>query len=154
MTVVIGPAELDALEIAALIGAHLGFAHRVTPPGHVFALDAGGLRDPAVTLFAARLGTDLVGLGALKQLDAGHGEIKSMHTAARARRLGVGRAMVEHLLGEARARGYRRVSLETGTGADFLPAHRLYAGFGFEPCEPFADYAASEYSVGMTLALG
>ena len=110
----------------ALLAVHLRFSHDVTPAGHVHALDVDGLRDPAVAFFSARRGGELLGVGALKHLDDTHGELKSMHTAAAARGQGVGRAMVEHLLAVARGRGYRRVSLETGTMDEFAPARALY----------------------------
>jgi len=100
--------------VYALLERHLGFAHEHTPIEDVHALDIDGLLDPAVTLFSARRDGVLLGIGALKQLDNDHGELKSMHTAAAARRQGVGRAMVAHLVGVARQRGYQRVSLETG----------------------------------------
>jgi len=111
------------------------------------------LLGPAVTFFALRRDGELLGVGALKELDPTHAEIKSMHTAEAARGTGVGRAMVEHLLATASARGYRRVSLETGSMDAFLPARTLYASVGFVPCGPFADYSESPNSSFMTLAL-
>ena len=95
----------------------------------------------------------LVGVGALKHLDPSHAEIKSMHTAEAARRRGIGRAMVEHLVAVARARRYRRVSLETGSAPVFAPARALYASAGFAPCGPFSDYRLSPNSAYMTLEL-
>ncbi|MEO8536059.1 MAG: GNAT family N-acetyltransferase, partial [Betaproteobacteria bacterium] len=95
----------------------------------------------------------LVGCGALRELDARHGEIKSMRTAKARRGQGVAKHMLAHILEEARRRSYARVSLETGAHAAFTPAHRLYAGFGFLPCGPFADYIADPHSVFMTKAL-
>ena len=117
-----------ASDVRVLIAAHLEFARVFTPSDHVHALPADGLVDPTVTLFGARSGGTLVGIGALKELDPGHGEIKSMHTAQSVRGQGVGRAMVEHLLATASDRGYRRVSLETGTMDAFAPARALYDG--------------------------
>ena len=140
-------------DVRALLARHLAFAHEHSPPEDVHALDLSGLLDPAVTFFSARRGPDLVGIGALKELDDGHGELKSMHTAAAERGRGVGRAMVDHLLGVARDRRYRRVSLETGTMEAFAPARSLYAGVGFTPCGPFGDYEPSPNSTFMTLAL-
>jgi putative acetyltransferase len=137
----------------ALIARHLAFARANSPPEDVHALEATALQDRDVTFFAIRDGDELVGMGALQQLDAGHGEIKSMHTAETARGRGVGRAMLHHLLAVARARGYRRVSLETGTMAAFAPARALYARAGFVVCEPFAAYGPSPNSVCMTLDL-
>ena len=138
----------------ALIERHLAFARATSPPEDVHALDVVELRDPDVTFFGIRDGDELVCMGALKQLDEGHGEIKSMHTAEGARGRGVGGAMLDHLLAVARARGYRRVSLETGSMAAFSPARALYAAVGFEVCEPFAGYPDSANSVCMTLELG
>ena len=141
-------------DVRALLARHLAFAHEHSPPEDVHALDLSGLLDPTVTFFSARRGPDLVGIGALKELDDGHGELKSMHTAAAERGRGVGRAMVDHLLGVARDRRYRRVSLETGTMEAFAPARSLYAGVGFTPCGPFGDYTPSPNSTFMTLSLG
>jgi putative acetyltransferase len=140
-------------DVCALLERHLVFAHEHTPPEHVHALDLDGLMDPAVTLYSARREGELLALGALKQLDPGHGELKSMHTAEAARRQGVGGAMVEHLLGVAGERGYRRVSLETGTTDAFGPARSLYARLGFNDCGPFGSYALSPTSAFMTRTL-
>ena len=118
------------------------------------ALDLDGLLDPALTFFIARTDGALVGIGALKQLDAEHAELKSMHTASEARGQGVARAMVNHLLAVARERGYRRVSLETGSTDAFEPARSLYASAGFERSGPYADYPDSPNSTFMTLRLG
>ena len=127
-------------DVVAVLEAHLAFAREVTPEGHVHALPLEGLFVPEVTFFTAREGAELVGIGALKRLDAAHAKIKSMHTVARSRRQGVGRAVVEHLIEFARASGYERVSLETGTMAAFARARALYSSVGFETCAPFADY--------------
>lgn len=140
-------------DIRALLERHLGFAHETTPPEDVHALDLDGLLEPAVTFFSARRDGALLGIGALKQLDDTHGELKSMHTAAAARRQGVGRAMVDHLVGVARERGYRRVSLETGSMDAFEPARSLYATAGFTVCGPFDSYQLRPNSTYMTLAL-
>jgi putative acetyltransferase len=112
-----------------------------------------GLADPAVTFFSARRDGVLVGVGALRHIDDAHGEIKSMHTAEAERGTGVGRAILDHLLAEATRRGYRRVSLETGRGEAFVPAHALYRSAGFVSCEPFGPYTANPYSTCMTLSL-
>ena len=137
----------------ALIERHLAFARANSPPEDVHALEVTELQGRDVTFFGIRDGDELVGMGALKQLDEGHGEIKSMHTVEEDRGRGAGRAMLDHLLAVARARGYRRVSLETGTMAAFAPARALYAAAGFIVCEPFAGYGASVNSVHMTLEL-
>jgi putative acetyltransferase len=140
-------------DVQALLEQHLALMLSATPPEHSFALDVDGLLDPAITFCSLRTAGELLGVGAIKQLDAGHAEIKSMHTAHAARGRGVGRAMLDHLLGLARSRGYRRVSLETGTMAVFEPARSLYASAGFVACGPFADYQPSEDNCFMTLAL-
>lgn len=142
-----------AADVRALLERHLAYARATTAPDEVYALEVDALADPAVTFFSYREGGELLGVGALKRLDDGHAEIKSMHTAEAARGRGVGRAMVEHLLGVARERGYRRISLETGTGPAFAAARSLYAGVGFVPCPPFGDYRPSPNSACMTLAL-
>ena len=141
-------------EVTALLERHLAFCHATTPAEHAFALNLDGLLAPTVTFFTLRRDGQLLGVGALKELDRTHGEIKSMHTAAEARGLGVGRAMVDYLLAAAGRRGYARVSLETGTTDAFAPARALYANAGFVPCGPFADYADSPDNTFMTLALG
>jgi putative acetyltransferase len=141
-------------DVHALLGRHLAFAHEHTPPAGVHALGLDGLLDPAVTLFSARRRRQLLAIGALKELDETHAELKSMHTAEAARRQGIGRAMVDHLLALARERGYRRVSLETGTVDAFAPARSLYASAGFTPCGPFGDYRLSPTNTFMTLLLG
>lgn len=137
----------------ALLEAHLAFARTVTPAGHVHALDLDRLRTPDISFLTARLDRTVVGVGALRRLDDQHAEVKSMHVAATTRGLGVGRAVLDHLLDLARARGFQRVSLETGTGPSFAPARALYAGAGFMTCAPFADYTDNPYSTCMTLEL-
>lgn len=137
----------------ALLERHLEFARRHSPPEDVHALDTVGLTAQTISFFSARADGRLLGIGALQQLDGHHAEIKSMHTAEAARARGVGRAMLEHLLAEARARGCRRVSLETGSMAAFEPARALYASAGFLPCEPFEGYSVSRHSTYLTLEL-
>jgi putative acetyltransferase len=144
----------QAEDVRELLHAHLTFSHEVTPAGHVHALDVGGLLDPAVTFLAARRDGLLLGVGALKELDDAHGELKSMHTAASARRQGIGQAMVDHLLSLAAERHYRRVSLETGTMEAYAAARTLYANAGFRPCEPFGQYTSNPHSTCMTMLLG
>ena len=134
----------------ALLREHLQGMARLSPPESVHALDLDGLRRPEISFWSAWQGGELLGCGALKQLDPGHGEIKSMRTAAPHLRKGVAAAMLEHLVGEAGRRAYRRLSLETGSMAGFEPARSLYARYGFEPCGPFADYVDDPNSVFMT----
>jgi putative acetyltransferase len=142
-----------AEDVRALLAIHLAFANQHSPPADVHALDVDALLDPAVTFFGYRRAGRLLAIGALRRMDAEHAEVKSMHTASEARGQGVGRAMLAHLIDEARARGYRRLSLETGTMAAFEPARALYASAGFVPCEPFGSYFHSPNSACMTLSL-
>lgn len=153
MDLVIAVDDPRAGDIQALLERHLSFARAASPPEHVHALDTAGLLDPAVTFYSARRDGALLGLGALKELDRSHAEVKSMHTVDAARGHGVGRAMVEHLLSVAAGRGYGRVSLETGTTEEFVAARLLYAKVGFRPCEPFAEYTVNSYSTCMTITL-
>ncbi len=140
-------------DVRALLERHLTFATGQVPPEDAHALDLAGLLDPAVTFFSLRVDGELLAVGALKRIDGTHAEVKSMHTAESARRRGIGRAMIEHLIGVARERGYQRLSLETGSMAAFAPARSLYASVGFRPCEPFADYRSSSNSAYMSLSL-
>lgn len=142
-------------QVQLLLRQHLAFAADHSPPEQVFALDVDGLLDPAVTLYGIREDGVLVGLGALKRLAPGHGEVKSMHVAAEARGRGLGRTMLSHLIAEARAVGLLRLSLETGPVAmpSFDAARRIYAEAGFVSCGPFSHYVASEWSMFMTLDL-
>ena len=140
-------------DVRALLERHLAFARATTLAEDVHALDVDALLDPAVTFFSYRDDGEVLGVAALKRLDDGHAEIKSMHTAEAARDRGIGRALVDHLLVVARERGHRRVSLETGSGPAFAAARSLYAGVGFTPCPPFADYPARPTSTCMTLLL-
>ena len=140
-----------APDVHALLEAHLAFARSVTPPEDVFALDPDARLDEKLSYFSARRGGALVGVGALREIDAHHGEIKSMHTAAGWRRRGLGRCMLDFLVVEARRRGYQRLSLETGPMEAFAPARAMYSAAGFEPTEPFAGYGPR--SVCMTLRL-
>lgn len=153
MRLVIAIDDPRAQDVQALLKVHLEFARKVTPPEDVHALDIEGLLNPAVTFFSARLDSDLLGVGALKQLDESHAELKSMHTAEAARGRGVGRVMVDHLLSVAVDRNCQRVSVETGTMDAFAPALSLYTKVGFEPCEPFGDYSSSPNSTCMTITL-
>ena len=142
-----------AEDVRAVLTRHLAFMHAQSPPEDVHALDVDGLADPAVTFFSLRRDGELLALGALKRLDAEHAEVKSMHTVEAMRGKGLAAAMVRFLIGTARARGFSRLSLETGTGDAFAPARSLYAKAGFESCGPFGDYAPSRHSCFMTLDL-
>jgi putative acetyltransferase len=146
--------DLSGPEVQALLQEHLESVVLHSPPESVHALDMQALRAPDVSFWSAWRGPELVGCGALKELDADHGEIKSMRTASAHLRSGVAAAMLEHILDVARRRAYRRLSLETGSMEAFAPARALYSRFGFTPCGPFADYVEDPYSVFMTLELG
>lgn len=151
--IAIRPDDLRGPAILALLAEHLHHMREISPPGSVHALDLDGLRAPGLSFWTAWDGAELLGCGALKALDATHGEIKSMRTAAAHRRKGVSRAMLQHVLAEADRRGYLRVSLETGAQAAFLPARRLYESAGFTACGPFGAYVDDPHSVFMTRVL-
>jgi putative acetyltransferase len=140
-------------DVRALLQRHLDFCRQVTPAEHSYALNVEKLRTPEITVFTTREQGVLLGVGALKVFEPGHGELKSMHTSAESRGKGVGRAMVNHILERAKEMGLTRVSLETGTHPPFAPARELYAKCGFVPCEAFGDYTLSEYNTCMTKAL-
>jgi putative acetyltransferase len=127
--------------------------HASSPPGHVFALDLSGLRTPDVTVWTAWEGEALVGIGALRDLGDGGGEVKSMRTDPRRLRRGVGAAILEHIIGVAEARGLRRLSLETGSGPAFEPALALYRKRGFVDGEAFGGYQRSAFNQFLHLAL-
>jgi len=145
--------DLRSPEIAALLQAHLDHAARHSPPESIHALDLDRLRVPEITFWSVWSNGALAGCGALKELSPDHGEIKSMHTALAHRGKGVAARLLAHILDEARARSYRRVSLETGTMEGFAPARALYSRYGFVVCPPFAPYREDPNSVCMTLEL-
>lgn len=145
--------DLTGPEIAALLQEHLQNMRSISPPESVHALDLAALRQPGITFWTAWSDRELLGCGALKELDPLHGEVKSMRTAAAHRRKGVAQALLRHILEVAESRGYQRLSLETGSQAAFEPARRLYESFGFNPCPPFGDYAEDANSVFMTRPL-
>ncbi len=140
-------------DVAALIAHHLSVNLAQSGPEDCHTLGVDDLCDPAVLFFSCRCGAQLLGIGALVDLGDRHGEFKSMHTVADHRRKGVARAMVLRLLDEARARGFERISLETGATASYLAARELYLSAGFTRCAPFADYAESSESVYLTRAV-
>lgn len=145
--------ELTDPRVLALLEEHLANMYEITPPEQVFAFDAARLRAPGVTFWTAWNGEELLGCGALKELSPTEGEIKSMRTPQASRRRGAGRALLRHILAVAHARGYARVSLETGSHPAFGAAHALYRSAGFRECGPFADYEPNQHSVFMTLEL-
>jgi putative acetyltransferase len=153
MVVEIGLDDPRSEEVRALLAIHLAFSRAATPAEYSFAMDSDDLADPAVTFFSARHDGRLVGVAALKRLDEVHAELKSMHTVESERRLGIARSLLEHIIGYARTAGYRRLSLETGSTEEFVPARALYAECGFTRCEPLAGYSESSYNTFMTLEL-
>lgn len=145
--------DLQGPEIAALLGLHLAHMGNNSPAESIHALDLDALRRPEVTFWTVWDGSDLLGCGALKELDAAHGEIKSMHTAVAHRGRGIAKYVLRHIVDVARQRAYQRLSLETGSSDAFAAAQALYAGYGFLTCAPFAAYTDDPYSMFMTLDL-
>lgn len=145
--------DLSGPEVAELLSEHLRSMALHSPPESIHALDLNALRKPEITFWSAWDGNELLGCGALKALDSGHGEIKSMRTASRHLRKGIASQILQHILNEATQRGFKRLSLETGSMEAFEPARRLYVRFGFTFCGPFADYVEDPYSVFMTKEL-
>ena len=145
--------DLTGPQIRALLEEHLRNMYEVSPPESVHALDLSALRKPDITFWTAWSDGELQGCGALKELDRTHGEIKSMRTPQALRRRGAGRAMLDHIIEEARRRSYERLSLETGSMEAFAPAQKLYESAGFRTCPPFGDYAEDPNSVFMTRLL-
>lgn len=146
----IQPDDLTGPEIKHLLQQHLQSMALHSPPESIHALDIDALRQPGIMFWTAWDNGELLGCGALKELDARHAEIKSMRTASAHLRQGVANAVLTHIMAQAKQRGYQRLSLETGSADAFEPARRLYAAFGFEFCEPFIGYAPDPYSVFMT----
>jgi putative acetyltransferase len=145
--------DLSGPEIAAFLEEHICDMRAVSPPESKHALDLDGLRKPDITFWSAWSDRRLIGCCALKQLDATHGEVKSMRVARVQRGQGIGAALVAHIVAEARARRYARLSLETGAMPFFEPARRLYRRSGFVVCGPFASYKPDSNSVFMTLEI-
>ncbi len=147
------PGDLDDPRVVALLTLHHTTAHAVTPKGSAHALDLDGLRAPGIGFWAAWEGETLMAIGALRQIAPDHGEVKSMHTPLAHRGRGAGGAMVRHIIGAARARGYARLSLETGSFDYFAPARALYRRHGFVECAPYDRYRLDPNSTFMTLEL-
>ncbi len=152
-SITIDRGDLADERVLRLLRDHLDDMFATSPPESVHALDVSGLEVPEVTFWTVAEGGDILGCIALKELDPEHGELKSMRTDAAARGRGLGARLLEHVLAEAARRGYRRVSLETGSQDFFQPARTLYAKYGFRECEPFGDYVLDPNSVFMTLEL-
>jgi len=140
-------------EVIRLLQEHHNNMLEISPPESVHALELDGLRRPDISFWSAWFDSELAGCGALKELKPGHGEIKSMRTANTHLRKGVAAGLLGHIIKEAKRRNYARLSLETGTQAPFIPAHKLYRRFGFVECAPFGEYQEDENSMFMTLAL-
>lgn len=146
-------ADLDDPAFLALMEEHADAMAATAPPESRHALDLSGLRQPGVQVWTLHEDGQLLGCGALQRIDAQHVEIKSMRTALAQQRRGVARRLLAHLLDQARAGGYARASLETGSMDYFAPARRLYASAGFRPCPPFGHYVEDPNSCYLTLAL-
>lgn len=145
--------DLTSIEIKQLLEDHLQSMTLHSPPESIHALDLDGLRQPEVTFWSVWEDEELLGCGAIKELAPDHGEVKSMKTSSDHIRKGVGRLMLDYIVAEARNRGYKQLSLETGSMDAFLPARLMYEKAGFYYCEPFGDYAVDPNSVFMTLKL-
>ncbi|RSV24365.1 GNAT family N-acetyltransferase [Sphingomonas sp. ABOLH] len=143
---IVRPGGLDHPGTARLLAAHLADMHASSPPGSVYALDLSALATPDIAFYTAWDGDTLLGCGALRTLGDGTGEIKSMRTDATARGRSVGQAVLDRIIADARMGGLTRLLLETGTGAMFDAAHRLYARGGFAPCPPFGSYVATDFN--------
>lgn len=150
---VIKPADFDDHRVKALLARHLEGMHANSPPGHVFALDWSGLRTPEISFYALWEDDELLGFGALKELGPRAGEIKSMRTADAHLRRGVAATILEHIIAEARRRGYARLSLETGSGPAFEPALELYRKHGFIDGGAFDGYEKSPFNQFLHLEL-
>lgn len=142
--------DLSGVQVKALIAEHLQGMAADSPPESIHALNLDGLKEPEITFWCAWEGEDLLGCGAIKELDPEHAELKSMRTASAHLRKGVARKILAHIMEVATDRGYKRISLETGSMGSFIPARKLYEDFGFEYCEPFADYVLDPNSTFMT----
>jgi putative acetyltransferase len=140
-------------QVEALIRHHRAESRATTPICNAHSLDSGGLAAPGVAFFSVWDGDALLGMGALKAIDSTHAELKSMRTAPAHLRKGVARVLLDHLIADARARGFTRLSLETGTAPMFTPAIAMYRQYGFADCEAFGGYPASEHNRFMTMAL-
>jgi putative acetyltransferase len=146
MSFTIREGGLDNPQVIALLEIHARGMLDNSPPGACHFLDLSGLKTPDITFLTCWEGETLLGIGALKQIDARTGEIKSMRTAQAALGRGVGAAVLRHIVALAEDRGYAALKLETGTGPSFDAAHALYARRGFVPCAAFGDYTASAFN--------
>lgn len=145
--------DLSDERVIALLRYHFDKCHEVTPSGSAHVFDASRLAEPEIDFWAAWEGEMLLGVGAMKSLDLEHGEVKSMHTAEAARRRGAASAILRQIIASSRARGLKRLSLETGSFAYFAPAVALYKAHGFVECPPFGIYRPDPNSLFLTLRL-
>ncbi len=145
--------DLFGRETQALISLHLAGMNANSPPGHDFSLDMSGLKAPDVTVWSAWEDKEILGIGALRQIDSANGEVKSMRTHPHHLRKGVGAAILEHIIAQARESGLQRLSLETGIGSAFEPALQLYRKRGFLNGPAFAEYVPSDFSQFLHLRL-
>ena len=145
--------DLTSPEIAAFLEEHIEEMREVTPPQSKHALDLPGLQKPEVTFWTMMDGDVIAATGVMKAFDAEHAEVKSMRTRPTLKRQGIATTMLQHIISEARKRGFKRLSLETGSFEFFAPARALYEKNGFGYCGPFGDYEEDPNSVYMTLKL-
>ena len=145
--------DLADAAVIALLALHLAEMHALSPACKVHAMPVERLRQPDVTFYSAWDGDCLAAVGALREIEPGRGELKSMRVAPAHLRRGVGGMMLAHLVSEGRAAGYRRLSLETGSNEPFAAARAMYARAGFVPCSPFAGYTDTTFSRYYTLDL-
>jgi len=141
---------LDDPQVITMLKFHFDTNVSVTPPGSVHVFDLSRLKQPDVSFWSAWNGDTLMGVGALKRMNAEDGEIKSMHTLKQARGSGVGSAMLRHIIEKARVMKLKRLFLETGSFDYFAPARALYTRHGFSECPPFADYNLDKNSTFMS----
>jgi putative acetyltransferase len=141
---------LDNEQVLALLKFHYDTNIDVTPKGSAHVFDVSRLKAPDISFWSAWSGEVLMGVGALKVMDADNGEVKSMHTLQTARRSGVGGTLLRHIMEAARMKGLKCLYLETGSFDYFAPARALYAKHGFVECEPFSGYKPDPNSTFMT----
>jgi putative acetyltransferase len=153
MAVTVHQGELDRDDVRALLAMHVAAMHAFSPPEACHVLPGSALAHPSITFFTARRDGQLLGIGALKAVGDGEGEVKSMRTAPQAVRQGVGQLLLDAIIAEARRRGYRVLRLETGRSADFAAANALYDRNGFTECGPFGGYPAGSFTRFMMLPL-
>ncbi|MDP5219651.1 GNAT family N-acetyltransferase [Ruegeria sp. 2205SS24-7] len=150
---VIGRDDVRAADVRDLLLRHFALMRESSPEESCHVMEPDALQEADVTLISARQAGTVLGIGALNEIASGHGELKSMHTAAEARGRGIARAILQALITEAQDRGLHRLSLETGSDPIFAPARALYAAHGFSECPPFGDYQLDPLSTFMTRLL-